>query len=214
MLYRSLHRLVKKSNFCFARLLSYTSEVRETQISKHIKLREVTPKDNLKGDGQDKNPNLVLLFDWLYAKPTHLDRYCQLYHNLGLDVLTVHGKLVQFLWPPTGVKLGEDLMGYLLDTRQGNDRILVHAFSVGAYNYTICLWRALEDPDKFGKFRSLVCGQIFDSIVIGTYDNMSTGIAEALSPSTRKPVVKLMDTYYHMTKKHNEGNIRQTCQRF
>ncbi|KAK3096940.1 hypothetical protein FSP39_004961 [Pinctada imbricata] len=174
-------------------------QVKLTDISKSLKLRELDQSD---GNVTSNSDYLVLMFDWLYAKPAHLNKYCQLYHDKGLDVLTIHGKLAHFLWPPRGAGLAEELMKYLLETRQGKDKLIVHAFSVGAYNYTICKQKALDQPELYERFRTMVSAQVFDSIVLGiTYENMSTGISEALSPSTRKPIIKLMDTYYNLTKK-------------
>lgn len=172
------------------------SSVTQTQISKLLTRRSRDDQDKLLGNQPRK---LVLLFDWLYAKPAAVERYCDLYHARGLDVLTVNGRLVHFLWPPEGYKLAKEILAYLDTTEED---LIVHAFSVGAYIYTLCLMLAQREPEKFGHFRDRVKGQIFDSVVIGSYDHMSTGMTVALPGNNvmKKPILKVMDTYYNMTK--------------
>lgn len=127
------------------------------------------------------NKPLVLLFQWLYAKPHEVRKYCALYHEIGLDVLAVRGKISHFLWLPEGVKLAAELFCYLERHRPPNEKLLVHASSLGAYNYTITLMATENEASKeYQNFRERVVGQIFDSIVIGTYEDMSEGLSEVI----------------------------------
>lgn len=127
------------------------------------------------------NKPLVLLFQWLYAKPSDVKKYCALYHDIGLDVLAVRGKISHFLWLPEGVKLAAELFCYLKEFRPPDEKILIHASSLGAYNYTIALMATEDEASKeYQNFRERVVGQIFDSVVIGTYEDMSEGIAEVM----------------------------------
>ncbi|KAK3602353.1 hypothetical protein CHS0354_013347 [Potamilus streckersoni] len=172
--------------------------VAATKISKHLTLRKL-PEDL----GSKEDNALVLIFDWLYAKPAAIEKYCKLYHDIGLDVLTVRGQLKHFLWPPFGVKLSEEIFNYLL-TDRCNKKYFVHAFSVGAYNYTICLKQSYENSEKYGWFHKRVIGQIYDSIVMGTYEHMSTGIATAVlpgTPTTKRAILSVLNAYYDMTRK-------------
>ena len=123
----------------------------------------------------EKRP-LVLIFQWLYAKPTSVKKYIDLYHQIGLDVLAIRGKLSHFLWPPVGKQLCVELFEYLHEYRPPHEKLLIHAFSVGAYNYTIAMEAAEQDEQETGYFRDRVVGQIFDSIVIGSYENLSSGL--------------------------------------
>lgn len=171
-------------------------QVKEERISKNMLLR------TLGHESRDDMP-LVLMFDWLFAKPGALAKYCNLYHGKGMDVIVINGKLRHFLWPPTGFKLVDDVLDYVMKERSCRERFLVHAFSIGAYIYTLMMIHAC-DVEKYRQFKTNVVGQVFDSIVIGNYDNMSTGIA---STFTRNKVVKtstlcLMNAYYNMTRKH------------
>jgi len=155
----------------------------------------------------------VVLFEWLYAKPQAVDKYCELYHSLGLDVITVSGKVVHFLWPPKGYAFADDLLKYLLERK---DNYFVHTFSVGAYIFTLMLMRAHDDPGKCGVFRERITGQIFDSIVLGSYDNMSSGLVYLLpgSEKMRKPILELMDVYYNMTKEKTRDEYDRLVDHF
>ncbi|KAL3866742.1 hypothetical protein ACJMK2_044021 [Sinanodonta woodiana] len=172
--------------------------VAATKISKHLTLRKLP--ENL---ASKKDNALVLIFDWLYAKPAAIEKYCKLYHDIGLDVLIVRGQLKHFLWPPFGVKLSEEIFNYLLNDRS-NKNYFVHAFSIGAFNYTICLKQSYENSEKYGWFHRRVIGQIYDSIVMGTYDHMSMGIVTAVLPGTpmiQRAILTVLNTYYDITKK-------------
>lgn len=179
--------------------------VTKTQITPLLTLREVRRKDQSENNGLECKP-LVLMFDWLYAPQTALSKYCDLYHNLGLDVITVKGKSMHFLWPPRGEELAKSLMNHIMNERPNREKVLVHAFSVGAYNYTICKTLGLEQPELYGAFRAKIVGQIYDSIVLGSYDNMSTGIAAAFhgSGNLTKPIIALMNLYYNITNKRTQ----------
>ena len=127
------------------------------------------------------NKPLVVLFQWLYAKPPEVQKCTTLYQDIGLDVLAVRGKISHFLWLPEGVKLADELFGYLKENRPRNEKILVHASSIGAFNYTIALMdSAVTVPEDSRNFRDRVVGQLFDSVVIGTYEDMSHGLAEVI----------------------------------
>lgn len=144
-------------------------------VSSHLVLHKA---DEICSTFAPANKPLVLLFLWLYAKPAHVAKYRALYHDIGLDVLTVRGKLSHFLWPPESFKLSDELFSFVKGGRPADEKILIHAFSLGAYNYTINMKESEVKPEESGHFRDRVIGQIFDSIVIGTYESMSKGIAE------------------------------------
>lgn len=167
--------------------------ITKSHISKQLVLRSLNHSHVHKR-------KVVLLFDWLYAKPAAVEKYCNLYHDQGLDVLTIKGRLTHFLWPPAGYKLAESILKFVF--LDGRHELLVHAFSIGAYIYSLCLMLSRREPKAYGEFRDRVKGQVFDSIVIGSYDHMSTGIAMAL-PGTntmKTPILKMMDVYYNKTK--------------
>ncbi|XP_076101402.1 uncharacterized protein LOC143071154 [Mytilus galloprovincialis] len=192
--------------------------VKRTKLAPLLTLREVDQGSFTQNSAKfiPKHKPLVIVFEWLYANQNALNKYCELYHDIGLDVLTVRGKLVHFLWPPRGEIFARTLLNYLLNERPRDEQIFIHAFSVGAYNYTICETLALESYTQFGSFRDKVIGQVFDSIVIGTYENMSTGIAAALHDSgvLTKPIIAIMDAYYKTTNKKTKEVYDKLVQNF
>ena len=115
----SKHLLSRKkfgSNISIAVRHASRNKVTKIKISPLFTLREVdtsTLQPNPR-NFEAKNRPLVVLYDWLYASQSALDKYCDLYHDIGLDVLTVRGKLIHFLWPLKGKELAENLMKFLL----------------------------------------------------------------------------------------------------
>ena len=195
----------------FVRLVpsvSYHCRVEENRISKNMILKKLESRP-----GSDRP--LVLLFDWLFAKPTALKKYCELYHKKEMDVLVINGKLRHFLWPPTGIKLAEHVLDYILNGRSGKDTFLVHAFSIGAYVYTLMMIQASHD-EKFRPFRDRVLGQVLDSIVIGSYDNMSSGIASTFTANKtlKNSTLFLMNLYYNSTRKHTRDRYDEFVAHF
>ncbi|KAJ8319579.1 hypothetical protein KUTeg_002868 [Tegillarca granosa] len=173
-------------------------EVTKTQISKELTLREIKRTEQ----SVKKEKPLVIMFHWLYAKESALSKYCQLYHQRGLDILLVKGRLMHFLWPPKGNLLADEILNFLNTRCADEETYIIHAMSIGAYLYDICMLKSFNDSTGC-KFRERVIGQIFDSVVLGTYDNMSTGIGEALPGGRimRKPIINLMNIYFDVTKK-------------
>ncbi|XP_076465189.1 uncharacterized protein LOC143296982 [Babylonia areolata] len=187
---------------------------RVVKVTRHLQLHKAGKDKEFFPRSSDKP--LVLLFQWLYAKPSAVNKYTQLYRNIGLDVLTVRGKLSEFLWPPKGIKLSDELLSYLNSNRPVDEKFFVHAFSVGAYNYATAMHEAMEKPEECGHFRDRVIGQIFDSIVIGSYDSMSEGIAQILPENEpfRKMVHQTLRLYYDVTYKTTTATYDKLVEHF
>ncbi|XP_019639781.1 PREDICTED: transmembrane protein 53-A-like [Branchiostoma belcheri] len=143
---------------------------------------------------------LVVLFGWLGAKPRGLDRYRDLYTGRGWDVLTVRGQLAHFAWPPRALSFTEGLLSYLQEST-AERRLVVHAFSVGAYLYAILLLHLHQHPERYGRVRSRIIGQVYDSIVIGGLDKMATGVAE-VSPLPNAVVKSATMAYFALTRRY------------
>lgn len=173
-----------------------SSSITVKTISKQLHLRSVTTNDKNK-------KHLVLMYEWLFATPQAVNKYCDLYHQQGHDVMVIKGSLLDFIWPPTGYKMSEQILNHLGKERNQEETYIVHAFSVGAYIYSLNLMLTKRQPEKFGFFRENIRGQVFDSIVLGSYHHMSTGIALALpgTKAVKSPILWLMNNYYEMTKK-------------
>ncbi|CAH1795947.1 unnamed protein product [Owenia fusiformis] len=165
-------------------------EIKMTNVSSHLILRKVP--DSLAKQSQCSRP-LVLLFPWLNSKPKAVDRYCGLYHKNGLDVLTIRSDAKHFLWPSKGVEIAQELLEYL-SKEKPTVPLMVHAFSVGAYTYTICFMELVNNAKKYGNVKTRICGQILDSFTYGGQkeqglSNMGNGIAIA---ATKKSFLQSM----------------------
>lgn len=180
-------------------------QVHKNRLSKQLTLRSVIQYP------ERKPRDLILFYEWLYPNAKAVDKYCMLYHELGFDVLTIKGKMASFVWPPVSVNLSQEILAFLKNKRNPKeDKYIVHAFSIGAYNFTTCSMICNSQSSEFGFFRENIRGQIFDSVVAGSYDHMVTGICESLSVPRplRKPLHVLMDSFFKLTKKKNDRRIR------
>ena len=126
-------------------------------------------------------PALVLLFTWLFCKPGAVSKYVQLYTSRGFPVLQVSSRLSHFLWPPSSKRFAEDVAQVMKSQFSGCDQVVVHAMSIGAYNYTTCLMLADEKPEIKTHFLGKVRGVVFDSLTIGSLDHMVQGVATGVS---------------------------------
>ena len=172
--------MLKRYSFCkhlvkhrSPRIHSYST----LSISKHLKLQE---------EGRSKDaarPPLVLFYTWLGASSKAVERYCQLYKDRGCDVLRVEGDVSHFLLPSRGKALAKEVMSHLeKDLSSNQDReLLVHACSIGAFNYTILTMELQNSPDLFEMVSSNVKGQVFDSIVVGSFARMAYGVASMIT---------------------------------
>ncbi|XP_078580439.1 uncharacterized protein LOC144864340 isoform X2 [Branchiostoma floridae x Branchiostoma japonicum] len=172
----------------------------------HYRTRDLSPLLQLRtcDDARSVFPResrpLVLLFGWLGAKPRGLDRYRDIYTGRGYDVLTVQGKLSHFTWPPRAVTFTHDLLT-LLQKQLSERRLVVHAFSVGAYLYAIFLLHLHRHPDRYDSLRARIIGQVYDSIVYGGLDKMATGVAE-VSPLPSALVKSAAMAYFSLTRRY------------
>lgn len=183
--------------------------VKRVTVSKGLVLRTVTKNNFVVSTKATSSPPLVVLFEWLGAKSKAVDKYCQFYHDRGLDVLTVKGGLLEFLWPSTAFAKARQLLNYLqlaaLDSNPESGppqrRYLIHAFSVGAYYHTVCLMLSHREAENYRWYKQNIYGSVFDSIVIGTLDNMVTGVALSLSnsPAIQAVVRQIGHVYYRLS---------------
>lgn len=121
---------------------------------------------------------LVLLFGWMLAKQRHLDKYGNLYHSKGFDVLSVQMKPTQVLIPTQAQKTMEELLNILQQKSLSEKPLMIHGFSVGGYMYGELLIKLKENAEKYQDVRRRMVGQIFDSPV--DYEGVAPGFASVL----------------------------------
>ncbi|XP_013090145.2 transmembrane protein 53-B-like [Biomphalaria glabrata] len=121
---------------------------------------------------------LVLLYGWMLAKQRHLDKYGNMYHSKGFDVLSLKMRPTQVLIPSRAQKTTEQLLSILQDEHLKDKPLMVHGFSVGGYMYGELLVKLNQDLEKYRSIRSRLVGQIFDSPV--DYEGVPSGFARIL----------------------------------
>lgn len=118
---------------------------------------------------------LLLMLPWLGSRPQAHSKYCEIYLRAGFDILVVESKVSEFLWPRWGLEHGARVLQLLESERFSQRPLLVHAFSIGGYTFAQVLLNMSTDAQRYqglmGRFR----GQIYDSLVIGSLEQMAVG---------------------------------------
>jgi len=128
---------------------------------------------------------LVIIMAWMLAKDKHLEKYRQMWFKRGCDVLTVRTSPIDLLLPPVGGKVvANNLVNYLLEMNPQYRQILIHAFSVGGYQFGEFLSK-LRTSDEYNIISDSVRGVICDSIVYT--EDAAPGLSRAI---TKNPVLQ------------------------
>lgn len=182
---------------------SMQSSLEYVKMSEHVELWKLK-------SGNSSLP-LVLLFPWLKARRSAIQKYANLYHQRGMDVLVVKGRMKHFLWPPYAFKLGHELDKCLRDI-PSYEKFFVHCFSIGAYNYTIVRMNAKSGVPCFPSEK--VVGQIFDSIVIGTTANMTEGLAISVTANKllQRTIQSTAEAYIQLTSRKTQDLYDESIQ--
>ncbi|XP_059152736.1 transmembrane protein 53-B-like [Physella acuta] len=144
---------------------------------------------------------LVLLFGWMLAKQRHLDKYGNLYHSKGFDVLSVQMKPTQVLIPTRAQKTVGELLSILEDNSLSQKPLMVHGFSVGGYMYGELLVKLGQNLDRYQSVRNRLVGQIFDSPV--DFEGVPSGFSSVLVKNKlgQKLIKTSLETYLDIFKK-------------
>lgn len=115
-------------------------KMKKVQIDSNLTLwRACSEETKTSNDTECKKSNekLVILFAYMLPKERHIEKYRQLYHEHGFDVLTITTSPLQFFLPVIGAqKIACQLLSYLDNNLNVYPSMLVHAFSVGGYQYS------------------------------------------------------------------------------
>lgn len=109
---------------------------------------------------------LVVLFSYMLSKEKHIEKYRHIYHKHGFDVLTITTSPMQFFFPAFGAqKVAYKLLSYLDANVTKYPSMLVHAFSVGGYQYSELLSqiKSRNSDLKSDPVASSIKATIFDS---------------------------------------------------
>ncbi|XP_017079163.1 transmembrane protein 53 isoform X3 [Drosophila eugracilis] len=173
----------------------YTSN--KTQI-------EVDPK-TLAFKKPTGNP-LVLMMAWLMAKQKHLKKYAQIYTEMGFDVVVVHITPWQLLWPVKGTQVVAAETLRFLENNKSYEPIVMHGFSVGAYQLGEIMLQMSRDMDRYGSILDRFVCQVWDSAADIT--EIPVGVPKSIFPRNERMQSALRNyTLYHMKTFHNQATI-------
>ena len=182
-----------------------------------VGIKKVSPKLTLRtlDVNSDKSNALVLFFPWLNATSSAIDKYCNLYHDRKMDVLCVDVQLKHFLRPSTGRLFAVEILDYLKDHSPQDSKFIVHAFSIGAYLYSVVLMELERNRSVYGGVGENICGQVFDSITVGGLKRMREGIAGVTQSALLKAILKTSTSaYFALTKKYTVDFYEEAIDQF
>lgn len=122
---------------------------------------------------QQQGRPLVVILAWLMAREKYLEKYRSIYFRHGFDVLTVKTSPMELMLPSYGSqRVAKNLLDFLRSKVPTYPSVVIHGFSVGAYQFAEML--VLLEKGLFGRegvdssceiVRNSIKGMIFDSAV-------------------------------------------------
>ena len=149
-----------------------------------------------------KEKPLVVILPWWGAPEKAILKYEKVYENAGCDVIVKKVQQIDFLRPNLGLKKSKE---FLLDLEKvvasQNCPLIFHCTSIGCYFYALMLIHLKDDP-YFYNFAKSIKAQILDSPVVGTLNEMATGVANnTTSNKFAQNILKTMVLcYFSVTK--------------
>ncbi|XP_073812485.1 transmembrane protein 53-like lethal (2) k09913 isoform X1 [Musca autumnalis] len=151
------------------------------------------------------NP-LVLMMAWLMAKQKHLKKYAEIYTELGFDVMVVHITPWQLLWPVKGTQVVASETIKFLENNKSYAPIVVHGFSVGAYQMGEIMLQMSRDMERYKHILDRIVCQIWDSAADIT--EIPVGVPKSIFPKNQSMQNALRNyTLYHLKTFHNQATI-------
>ena len=196
-------------NFSTLRTTGKSSAYIDSQTHPHL--------NGKMGCSVEQSKPLVLLFPFLGASTNVIKKYASIYEKNGCNVLSFPIQLKEFLWPKLGLK-----NSYLLLTNlerrisASNEQIIVHSMSIGCYFYALMMCVMKENPQKFSKIRSNICGQIVDSPVVGTLNEMAIGVSKMVTSAdaARSLFYGLCQFYFMFSKPYTVDYFNESIEVF
>ena len=169
---------------------------------------------------------LAVLLTWLAAKEKHIEKYRTFWLQKGFDVLTVKMSPYQLLLPKQGsISLVQDLIKFLYAINPHYPDLILHCFSVGAYEFGEILAQindqefmdkiktdhmrnlmpgpnqGSESLDPKSQIEKSIKGVIFDSAV--AFEGIAAGVSRSitLNPTAVKALEVSINT--HLRLAHN-----------
>lgn len=130
-------------------------------------------------------------------------------------MLFVSSYVRHLLWPRSSIRLGEDLMEYLNQEASEYSHFIIHAISMGAYNFSVFTFEVLSKcSEKYGHIKLKIKAIVYDSIgfSIGSSDSMINGVLNLMglhmfsNPYLQRLFSRLMAAYFYFM--HNCISLR------
>ncbi|XP_046809326.1 uncharacterized protein LOC111688166 [Lucilia cuprina] len=151
------------------------------------------------------NP-LVLMMAWLMAKQKHLKKYAEIYTELGFDVMVVHITPWQLLWPVKGTQVVAAETLKFLESNKSYEPIVLHGFSVGAYQFGELMLQMSRDMDRYSHILNRIICQVWDSAADIT--EIPVGVPKSIFPKNLRMQTALRNyTLYHLKTFHNQATV-------
>ncbi|XP_037818554.1 uncharacterized protein LOC119608270 isoform X1 [Lucilia sericata] len=151
------------------------------------------------------NP-LVLMMAWLMAKQKHLKKYAEIYTELGFDVMVVHITPWQLLWPVKGTQVVAAETLKFLESNKSYEPIVLHGFSVGAYQFGELMLQMSRDMDRYSHVLNRIICQVWDSAADIT--EIPVGVPKSIFPKNMRMQTALRNyTLYHLKTFHNQATV-------
>ena len=97
----------------------------------------------------------------MLAKGRHLEKFNQFYANRGYDVLVINTFPMQLVFPKYGTtQNAHQVLQFVADQQPLYSNLIVHGFSVGAYQFAEVLVRLSKDKAMASKVAPLFRGKI------------------------------------------------------
>jgi len=158
---------------------------------------------------KQKSRPLAVIFAWMLAKDKHIEKYRNLYFQRGFDVLTVKTEPFELLLPERGSqRIARSVLKFLNDAIKQYPQIVIHAFSVGAYQFgeVLVQMEKKENESILKTMHSAVKGMVFDSAA--DLKAIPNGLSRAVTENPilrviyRNTIATHMKLFYNIATKH------------
>jgi hypothetical protein len=188
----------------------FSSSLKHQQLSlpeaiKHHQIVNYRPNLALSNsDPISKKKKLAVVIGWLGAKDYQMKSYLSFYHHHGFDTLSFAIGPRHILAPAEAMKHMENVWDTAFE-QSPDAEIVIHAFSVGGYLYGQSLRCIEKTPERYGKLKSQIRAQVFDSPP--DHGSIAHGISKSfhLPRPFEKPLEMIFQSYLTLT--HNTTGV-------
>ncbi|XP_054153456.1 uncharacterized protein LOC128952139 [Oppia nitens] len=195
-----------------------TKTVDQLVVNKNMSLRYCHPRSVSTNNTMDNKSAtierpavrpLVVFFAWMLAKDKHIEKYRNLYFRRGFDVLTVKTSPFELMFPTIGSqRIAASVADFLNQKVTEYPEVVVHAFSVGAYQFgeVLVQMEKQENEKILPKMKKAIKGLICDSAA--DLEAIPNGLSRAITNNSvlrvifRTMIATHMKLFYSVATKH------------